>query len=229
MTNMTRNGKRARVNGFERRRSKTICGESLDILRSVKSSTIDVILADPPYGISYRTRTGKRILNDERPFIWWLYDAYRILKTTGTFFCFCRWDVANDFRWAIDLAGFKVRSQVIWDSRVHGMGDTKAAFAPRHDTIWFATKGRFEFRSGRPPSVIEAQRLIQPMHPTEKPVPLLVELLRAVAPPNGLVLDPFMGSGSTGEACHRLGLRFIGIEKDRSFFARAARRLDRLG
>jgi DNA modification methylase len=221
---------RGRRKGSGRRRSETIRGDSLSILRSLKGSTVDVVLADPPYGISFRGRSGRRILNDERPFIWWLYDAYRVLRPNGVILCFCRWDVANDFRWALELAGFKVRSEVIWDREIHGMGDTKASFAPRHDTVWFATKGHFAFQSGRPASVIAVQRLIRPLaHPTEKPVSLLIKLLQAVARPNALVLDPFMGSGSAGEACHWLGLRYVGIEKDRSFFGKATRRLEKLG
>lgn len=211
----------------KRPRIKTICADCLNILRGMRTSTVDTVLADPPYGISLRTRSGKRILNDERPFIWWIYDAFRVLKDGGTVLCFCRWDVARHFHWALQTAGFVVRSQVIWDRDIHGMGDTRSTFAPRYDTIWFATKGRFTFQTKRPVSVIRVRRLIHPTHPTEKPVALLTELLKAVAPPNGLVLDPFMGSGSTGEACQALGLRFIGIEKDDSFYRQAIKRLRR--
>lgn len=52
-------------------------------------------------------------------------------------------------------------------------------------------------------------------HPTVKPTDLMAYLVRLVTPPGGVVLDPFMGSGSTGKACMREGLDFIGIELDR--------------
>ncbi len=62
-------------------------------------------------------------------------------------------------------------------------------------------------------------------HPTQKPVDILDLLIRYSCPPNGIVLDPFCGSGSTGVACALEGRHFIGIEKDPKYFAIAQRRL----
>lgn len=62
-------------------------------------------------------------------------------------------------------------------------------------------------------------------HPCEKPIPLLAHMLNASTKPGALVLDAFMGSGATGDACARLGRRFIGIERDREHFDSACRRL----
>jgi DNA modification methylase len=63
------------------------------------------------------------------------------------------------------------------------------------------------------------------IHPTVKSVDLMRWLCRLITPKGGLVLDPFMGSGSTGVACSREGLRFIGIERERAYFEIARRRL----
>jgi adenine-specific DNA-methyltransferase len=63
-------------------------------------------------------------------------------------------------------------------------------------------------------------------HPCEKPIPLLAHMLNASTKPGALVLDAFMGSGATGDACARLGRRFIGIERDREHFESACRRLE---
>ncbi len=62
-------------------------------------------------------------------------------------------------------------------------------------------------------------------HPTVKPVELMRYLCRLVTPPGGVVLDPFMGSGSTGIACAKLGLRFVGIERDEQYFDIACKRI----
>jgi DNA modification methylase len=62
-------------------------------------------------------------------------------------------------------------------------------------------------------------------HPTVKPLALMSYLCRLVTPDGGVVLDPFMGSGSTGKAAKALGLRFLGIEKEAEFFETAKRRL----
>lgn len=63
------------------------------------------------------------------------------------------------------------------------------------------------------------------IHPTVKPIDLMRWLCRLVTPKDGVVLDPFMGSGSTGVACSREGLRFIGIEREPAYFEIAKRRL----
>ena len=63
-------------------------------------------------------------------------------------------------------------------------------------------------------------------HPTVKPVSLMRWLVRLVTPPGGVVLDPFMGSGTTGIAAHLEGCRFVGIEKERGYFDTAAARID---
>jgi DNA modification methylase len=63
------------------------------------------------------------------------------------------------------------------------------------------------------------------IHPTVKPVDLMRWLCRLVTPPGGVVLDPFMGSGSTGVACSREGFRFLGIERDPAYYKIAEHRL----
>ena len=63
-------------------------------------------------------------------------------------------------------------------------------------------------------------------HPCEKPLPLLAHMLNVSTKPGALVLDAFMGSGATGDACAKLGRRFIGIERDREHFESACRRLE---
>jgi site-specific DNA-methyltransferase (adenine-specific) len=194
----------------------------LDELRKMEDDVVDAVVTDPPYGIAYKNRKGQGVKNDDRPYIWWLHDAYRITKDKGALVCFCRWDVQEAFRWAIELAGYRVRSQVIWDRGVAGMGDTKATFAPRHDVVWFATKGKFQFPNGRPKSVLPVQRLMKNLiHPTQKPVALMEDLVLAVTPEGGVVLDRFMRTGTTGLACVKNGYASIGVEEEREHFITA--------
>jgi hypothetical protein len=65
-------------------------------------------------------------------------------------------------------------------------------------------------------------------HPTVKPVSLMRWLVRLVTPPGGIVLDPFMGSGTTGIAAHEEGCKFVGIEKEREYFDIATQRIDEM-
>ena len=167
------------------------------------------------------------IANDESPFIWWLYDAYRVLKPNASLSCFCNWKNQEAFRFAIEVARFKVRSQVVWDRMNGGMGHTGTTFAPRHDIVWFATKGRFRFPNGRPDSVLPYANVParQREHSTQKPDALMHRLIHAGTPTGGIVYDPTMGSGSTGVAAVAQGYRFVGIEADPDNFATAERRL----
>jgi site-specific DNA-methyltransferase (adenine-specific) len=81
--------------------------------------------------------------------------------------------------------------------------------------------------SGKPSSLSEGRDTqYRNTHPTVKPIDLMRYLCRLVTPPGGTVLDPFMGSGSTGKAAKREGFGFIGIERDEAYFDIAKRRID---
>jgi DNA modification methylase len=205
-------------------------GDCLDALRRVGDECIDSLVTDPPYGINYKPDVGKPIANDKRPFIWWLYDAYRVLKPGGGLVCFCRWDVQESFRLAIETAGFRVRNQLVWDKISHGgQGDTRAQFIMAHEVMWFAVKGRFSFPGGRPASVM-AHRIpthAQRTHPTEKPTELMRDLVRAITPENGVVLDPCAGTGATIVAAIEDGFRGIAIEVDGGYAKTARSRAGR--
>ena len=198
----------------------------------MEPESVDAIITDPPYGINYVSPTGARIQNDAAPFIWFLYDAFRVLKPgssgRGTLVCFTRWDVQQVFIDAIRLAGFVVKSEVIWDKMQHGMGDLKSQFAPSHENIIFAVKGKFSFPGHRPKDLITHRKLpgSQMIHPTEKPVPLLADLITAVTKPGDLILDPFAVSGSTLVAAKKTGRRFTGIELDNVHYVNAQRRIE---
>lgn len=221
--------------------SKLIHGDCLSALRELENESVDLVLTDPPYGIDFqscfrsdgcggyssdRSKLRPKISNDKTPFIWWLHDAFRVTNQGGSLLCFCRWDVQETFRLAIEAAGYTVKSQVIWDKGGGGLGDLKASFAPQHEIIWFATKGKYAFPGKRPMSVIRCPKVpsCHIVHPNEKPIPLMTELL-SVCPNPGTVLDPFLGSGAVGVATVESGREFIGIEMDRGYLDLASKRI----
>lgn len=211
-------------------------GDCLELMGLIPDGSMDAIITDPPYGIDYQSswRTDKntrqpKILNDKHPFIWFLHTSAKKLKQGGVMVCFCRWDVQEAFKQAMGWAGLHVKSQVIWNREVHGMGDLKASFAPQHDVIWFAVKGTsFSFPGKRPKSVLTSQRLsgAELTHPNEKPIDLMLQLVEATTYPGATVLDPFLGSGTTGVACINIGRNFIGIEKAPCYFEIAQKRIE---
>ena len=88
-------------------------------------------------------------------------------------------------------------------------------------------ESEFVNASGRGLSESDAykKRMKQNIHPTVKNTKLMSYLINLITPPNGLVLDPFMGSGSTGTSAIREGFKFIGIEKELDYFNIAHRRI----
>lgn len=213
---------------------KILNGDCIDLLKTIETESVDCIITDPPYGIDYQSawRTDKtkwkpKIKNDKRPFIWFLKEAFRVLKNGGRILSFTRHDTENDFRWAMRLAGFETKSQIIWDKGIHGMGDLKGDFAPQHENIIFATKGRYVFPGKRPKSILKVQRITAEklVHPNEKPIDLMMQLIKAISKEGDIVLDPFLGSGATCMAAKQLGRDCIGIELDETYFNIAKERI----
>lgn len=209
-------------------------GDCLDVMRDMPSGSADAVVTDPPYGIDYQSawRTDRaawfpKIAGDVSVDMAWAAEAYRLTVDNGCLLCFCRWDVSGAFMDGIAAAGWDVRSQVVWDRGIHGMGDLTRQYAPCHDLMWFATKGAYTFPGHRPRSVYRIDRLPANAleHPTQKPLPLMSRILADIAPTNAAILDPFMGSGTTGVACVQTGRNFIGIEIDPTYYAIAERRI----
>lgn len=191
-------------------------GDSMQKLRKIEDGSAKLIMADPPYGIAYTSQLGQSVINDKRPYIWWLAEAHRVCMNGGGILCFTRWDVQEIFKVALESAGFTIRSQVVWDKGGNGMGDCKTQFSPRHELIWWATKGRFSFPGPRPLSLIHVPKPQgkHRTHPTEKPVDLMVQLIEATTKHGDLVVDPFPGTGAAGVACVKTGRRYFGSEID---------------
>lgn len=181
----------------------------------------DAVIADPPYGVAYQSRMRKKtgmfdtVLNDERPFIWFLYHAYTMSKDDSHLICFHNWKTQDIFRSAIEAAGYTIKGQLVWDKDVHGLGDLEGAFGSQHELAWHAVKGDPPLHSPkRPTTMLRVPRVHTGAytHPTEKPVALLRWLIRAVCPVDGLILDPFLGSGSTMKAARLEKRRCVGME-----------------
>ena len=196
----------------------------------------NVVFADHPYGIAYQSakRIDKqlwkpKIKNDESPYVEWIKPAFDSLCDGGRMICFYRWDVQDEFVYWLELAGFDIKSQIVWDKVVHGMGDLKGEHAPQHELAFFCTKGRYEFKGRRPKTVYTVQRVNgdKMIHPNEKPVKLVTQILRDISIPSDYVCDPFGGSFVTAYACWSLGNSLDTSELDPYYFRIAKERFDR--
>jgi site-specific DNA-methyltransferase (adenine-specific) len=192
---------------------------------------VDLVLTDPPYGIgwqsNWRADTFKPIIGDLVVDASWLK-----LVDSKIIYLFSRWDVMQ--RWLDGLQGVGLipRDVLIWDKKAHGAGDL-SSWAPCYEMVLYATRGRVELIGPRPQNVLRHWRVDAGAtgassgrmlcHPAEKPIPLLAEILSKHAAL--LILDPFMGSGTTLVAAKQLGRRAIGIEIEEKYCAIAVDRL----
>lgn len=180
-------------------------GDCLDVMREMPDASVDAVITDPPYGMAFvsaRRTPDERfrpIANDDALFLDWIAEVFRVTREGGVILCFCPWMTAEAFRIEIERVGYTVRSQVVWDRGIHGLGDLNAQFAPQHDLIWFGTKGAYSFPNGRPTSVIRSQRVSPESlrHPSEKPENLMHRLVHTTTREGDTILDPFAGSGTT--------------------------------
>ena len=105
------------------------------------------------------------------------------------------------------------------------MGDLKADFAPKVEFVIFIQKGRCLIRGKRDPNIFKYARTGNKLHPTEKPVDMMEYLISKFSDENQIILDPFMGSGTTGVAAANLKRDFIGIELSNKYFRTTRKRL----
>ena len=209
-------------------------GDCLELLGTLPDNSIDMVLCDPPYGIDFqscrakdKTRRKAKILNDKKPFVEFIPMLKRLLKPSGCVMVFTRWDVQQAFVDAMNNNGMPLQNVLIWDKKVHGMGDLRRAFGSRYESILFHAEQEFRFQGKRPTDIIEcprvpAQKLV---HPNEKPVELLKYLINTCCTPGGVILDCFMGSGSAGTAAVLAGRSFVGIELDDGYYKLAEGRI----
>lgn len=208
-------------------------GDCLELMKDIPDDSVDMILTDPPYGMDLSPQrstskfNGVKIINDDT--LEWtptfFKQCFRVLRKDAAAFFFCSHHSVGDFIKSGKEAGFSVKNLLVWDKDWFGMGNN---WRPNFELILLLTNGKFQTKSKNKSNILKYRRLSgqKLVHPTEKVIPLLEELLLEPDYFNNVVLDPFMGSGTTGVACVNTGRRFIGIEKDEKYFEIAKNRIN---
>ncbi len=190
-------------------------GDAREIVPALGGGYASVV-SDPPYGMAFQSNHRKAehraIANDhDEELLLWVCS----LRPAHSSYLFCRWDNLQSVP--------KPKSCVTWVKNNWSMGDLEHEHARQTEIALFYPGAEHSFPKGRPADVIKAPRTGNDHHPTEKPVQLMMAILEWT---RGTVLDPFMGSGTTGVAASRLGRPFIGIEIDPAYFDIACRRIE---
>jgi DNA modification methylase len=224
-------------------------GDCLEISRSLPDGSIDSLITDPPYcagaiSESRRTSAAGQGLRSEniRRFGWFVGDnmgtaglssllrsiaveATRLVAVSGSMLVFCDWRMLPALEPSIESAGLRYQGLVVWDKGCMGLG---TGFRAQHELILHFTFGSPVYHDKGTGNVIQVARVDTDdrEHQTQKPLPLMERLIDVVCPPDGTVLDPFAGSGSTIVSAARCGRRAVGIEKDYKHFCTAVARVE---
>ena len=199
-------------------------GDCLAILPQLAGGSANFVLTDPPYLANYRSRDGRSVPNDDNDA--WLAPAFaelhRVLARDTFMVSFYGWPHADRFLAAWRAAGFRVIGHFVFPKRY-----TSATRHVRyqHECAYLLAKGFPREPAWPIGDVIDWTYSGNKLHPTQKPLPVLLPLIETFSAPGGLVLDPFAGSGSTLAAAKMLGRVFTGIELDAGYHRLAVQRL----
>lgn len=206
-------------------------GDCLELMKDIPDGSVDLVLTDPPYGMSLKPQrstskfNGIKIANDDH--LSWLPEyadqLHRVAK--NVVFSFVDWAHLRDFQNEYERVGFKIKNVLVWHKDWFGMGNN---FRPNYELCIFACKTSVVTRSNNISNVLKVRRLspTKMTHVAEKPVSLLEILIKETTEEGATILDSFMGTGSTGVACVNTNRRFIGMEKELKYFEIARKRID---
>ncbi len=202
-------------------------GDCLEVLPTLPSESIDFVLTDPPYLVGYQGRWDsdhKVIVGDDNPD--WLRPAFseiwRVMKPDTCCVSFYGWPHVDTFLGIWKEIGFRPVSHLAFVKRQWGLGRfTRSG----HETAFLLAKGRPRTPAVAISDVFDWHRDEITFHPNQKPLASLASILHTFCPAVGIVLDPFMGSGSTLRAAKDLAITAIGIEIEERYCRKAAARM----
>jgi len=223
--------------------------DCLTVLNNIKTNSIDCLITDPPYKIVEGGKTitksscsgmlrpakhddktdigldnGKLFKHCDIEFKEWLPEIYRVLKDGTDAYIMTNARNLKQLWIEAEKIGFKFHNILVWEK------DTNTP------NRWYMQSLEFILYLFKPPAkiiknpgtknIFKIRSVKNRKHPTQKPIELMKIMIENSTSENDTVIDPFMGSGSTGVACKHLNRNFIGIELDEKYFKIAEKRID---
>ena len=226
------------------------CGDCLEIMKEIPDKSIDLIVTDCPYhivsggctniprkdepsGIFNRRNTftqknaksRKLFDNNEIKFEEWLPEAYRVLKDNTHIYIYINARNLKELWNCAEQVGFKFQNILIWEK---GNVTPNRYYLNSYEMILMLRKEKAKnINNMGTKNILKVSNIMNgKTHPTEKPVELNEILIKNSSKENEIVLDMFMGTGSTGVACINTNRSFIGIEIDEKYFEVAKKRIE---
>lgn len=215
-------------------------GDCLEVMKSIPDKSIDLVLTDPPYNIARNNnfstmgRAGIDFGEWDKGFDLFSYidEVSRILKKDGSFVVFNAWRNLGAIADYAETQGFETKDMIrLEKSNPMPRNRDRRYITDYECAIWLVKKGakwtfnRQNSKYQRPKFVANIE---SGLHPTQKNLGLMQELIKIHSNQEDIVIDPFMGSGTTGVACKNLNRKFIGIEKELKYFEIAKKRIEEI-
>lgn len=218
-------------------RNQIICGDAVEIMKKIPSNSIDIIVTSPPYNLKNSTGNGMKDgrggkwanaalqngyanYNDNMPheeYVKWqrdcLSEMLRLIPDNGAIFYNHKWRVQGGLLQdrADIVSGFPVRQIIIW-KRSGGINFNAGYFLPTYEVIYLIAKPKFKLapKANACGDVWEFAQEMKNGHPAPFPVKLIDRIISSTTAK--IVLDPFMGSGTTAISAINNGIDYIGID-----------------
>ena len=174
--------------------------------------------------MNYQDRSGRSIANDKTGE--WLQptfaELHRVLRPDSFCVSFYGWTKIDHFFAAWKKAGFRVIGHIVFNK---GYASSSRFVRYQHESAFLLAKGNPALPENPIPDVLPWKYSGNKFHPTQKPLDAMKTLVEAFSKPGDLVIDPFMGSGTTCLAAYQAGRNYLGIELDPNYYTIASQRL----
>ena len=223
---------------------KLINGNAIEIMKTLKDESIDAIITDPPYNISrdnnFTTmgRAGIYFGEWDKDFdlTSWIKVAEPLLKKGGNIVIFNDWKNMTNITQSLEENGFEVKDLIRWKKTNPMPRNRDRRFITDYEVAVWAVKKGAKWTFNRLSETYEIPEILGGLtpksektyggHPTQKPIYVMKWLIERLTNEGDIVLDPFMGVGSTGVASKELNRKFIGIELDEKYYNIAYNRIN---
>ena len=210
-----------------------------------ENTQIDCILTDPPYNIS-RThqlgfsnmgRSGMNYGEWDYGFNQtdWIKDCVKFLKNGGSIIIFNDWKNLSFITQMLENCGCAIKDLLRWEKANPMPRNVNSRYVIDFEVAVWAVKGKGKWTFNKPSEISYLRAVFKSgvvlggknrIHPTQKHLGVVEEILKIHTNEKDLVFDPFCGSGTTAVACVNLGRRFIGSEIDENYFNKARKRIN---
>jgi len=208
--------------------NKVIHGDCLIEMQKIPDKSIDLVLTDPPYNIAREnnfTSMGRAGIDfgewDKNADLFsYIKEAFRVIKNGGSFIVFNDWKNLGDIEKEAVRCGFETKDMLrLEKSNPMPRNRDRRYITDYECAIWFVKKGKWTFNRQdpayqRPKFVCSIDK---GLHPTQKSLKLMEQLVLIHSNENDIILDCFAGSGTTGVACQNTNRNYILIEKEQEY------------